>query len=185
MNWSPERRLLLFIGIFLALYLGWMMLYEWVIHPWGKLDRLVINDSSLWALYLLEAFGYPTFSGNNPTMRTIGIDGTSGLWIGDPCDGLTLFALFTCFILAYPGNWKSWLHKLWFIPIGITLIHALNIARITGLCIILLKKPGWLKFNHTYLFQILMYAFIFFLWFVWIKWVSPKESSRTRKQSKA
>lgn len=41
-----------------------------------------------------KKLGFPVFAGNNPTIRTIGIDGTNGLWIGDPCNGLSLFALF-------------------------------------------------------------------------------------------
>ena len=178
MKLSPaERRIIRFVITFLGIYLSWMLLYEWLIHPWGKLDTLVINDSSQWALYLLEKLHYPTFIGNNPTIRTIGIDGTHGLWIGDPCDGITLFALFTSFILAYPGSWK---HKLWFIPAGITLIHTLNIIRITSLCIVVLKKPEWLEFNHTYLWQIFMYGFVFLLWFAWIK-----KFSRTEIKTKA
>jgi exosortase family protein XrtF len=165
-NSSPDRRTLYFIGIFLGLYLLWTILYYSLLQPWGKLDTLVINDSSLWSLFFLKHLGFQTFVGPSPTMRTIGIDGTHGLWIGDPCNGLALFALFSTFIIAYPGNWK---HKLWFIPAGITLIHAMNIIRITLLCIIVLKRPNWLEFNHTYLFQIIMYGFIFFLWFIWMK----------------
>ncbi|CAN5121038.1 hypothetical protein BH09BAC5_BH09BAC5_08020 [soil metagenome] len=171
---SSERRILKFVLLFLGIYLCWMMLYEWLIHPWGKLDTLVINDSSQWALFLLEKMHFPTFIGNNPTIRTIGIDGTHGLWIGDPCNGISLFALFVSFIIAYPGSWK---HKLWFIPAGITLIHTMNVIRITSLCIIVLKKPQWLAFNHTYLWQVVMYGFLFLLWFIWIKKFSAQQSN--------
>lgn len=161
-----EKKLIRFLVIFVALYITWMALYHWFIHPWGKLDTLVINDSSLWSLWLLKTLGYETFLGNHETIRTIGIAGTHGLWIGDPCNGLTLFALFSLFLVAYPGLWK---HKAWYIPLGITLIHAMNIVRISVLCIITLQKPEWLNFNHTYLFQTLMYGFIFLLWYIWIK----------------
>ena len=167
-----EKRIVLFLIIFLGTYGAWMMLYHGLIHPWGKLDTLVINDSSLWALWVLEHLGFDTFQGNHETIRTIGISGTHGLWIGDPCNGITLFALFTFFILAYPGAWK---HKTWFIPLGITLIHVLNIFRIVALCIITLKAPDWLDFNHTYLFQTLMYGFIFVLWYLWIRKFSPRK----------
>lgn len=160
-----------FIVLFIVLYLFWLMLYEWVIHPWGKLDTVVINDSSLWTAYVLELMGYESFISDNATIRTVGIDGTHGLWIGDPCNGLTLFALFAIFIVAYPGPWK---HKLWFIPAGITVIHFLNVMRITALCIIVLKRPEWLDFNHTYTFQLLMYGFIFGLWWIWIQKLSSR-----------
>ena len=163
---STNRSTIKFIGLFIAIYLCWIVLYEWVLHPAGKLDTLIINDSSNWALFILKKLGFQIFAGNNPTIRTIGIDGTNGLWIGDPCNGLSLFALFISFICAYPGKWK---HKLWFIPIGIILIHTMNIIRISTLCIIVKLKPEWLEFNHTYLFQVFMYGFIFLLWYIWIK----------------
>jgi len=175
---AQEKRLIRFIGVFIGLYALWMMLYEWVIHPWGKFDTLVINDSSLWALWLLKTLGFETFVGDNETIRTIGIAGTHGLWIGDPCNGLTLFALFSVFIAAYPGPLK---HKAWYIPLGIALIHTMNILRITCLCIITLKKPDWLNFNHTYLFQTLMYAFIFLLWYIWIKKIPVNRTNENTK----
>jgi exosortase family protein XrtF len=179
MNLGPrEKKAFRFILIFIGSYAGWKILYEWLIHPWGYLDRLVINDSSLWAVWVLDVLGFETFQGEHETIRTIGIQGTHGLWIGDPCNGLTLFALFSLFIVAYPGNWKR---KLWYIPLGITLIHIMNIIRITALCIITLKSPEMLDFNHTYLFQILMYAFIFLLWYVWIKKLSPVKPDAEKK----
>jgi exosortase family protein XrtF len=167
MSFSPaEKTIIRFIGIFIGLILLWYLVYDLLIHPWGKLDTLIINNCSRWSLVLLEFFGYTTFMGNHPTIRTVGIDGTGGLWIGDPCDGLTIFAIFCFFILAFPGKWK---HRIWFIPVGILLLHFFNILRIAVLCIILYKKPAWLNFNHTYLFQILMYGLTFILWYVWIK----------------
>lgn len=169
-----ERGIVRFLIFFFILYLGWALLYEWLIHPWGKLDQLVINSSSNIALAFLQLLGYTTFVGPSETIRTIGIDGTHGLWIGDPCNGLTLFALFTSFILAFPGAIR---HKFWFIPLGILLIHFINCIRITALCIIVLYKPSWLEFNHTYLFQILIYLFIFGLWWLWIKRYSRSEKA--------
>jgi exosortase family protein XrtF len=171
LSFLKDNKIVRFIVLFIVLYLFWLMLYEWVIHPWGKLDTVVINDSSLWTAYVLELMGYESFISDNATIRTVGIDGTHGLWIGDPCNGLTLFALFAIFIVAYPGPWK---HKLWFIPVGITVIHFLNVMRITALCIIVMKRPEWLDFNHTYTFQLLMYGFIFGLWWIWIQKISSR-----------
>lgn len=175
---SGEKQIIRFLATFLGLYGVWMMLYYWIIHPWGWLDTLVINDSSLWAIWLLDLIGFETFQGNHETIRTIGIQGTNGLWIGDPCNGLTLFAMFSLFIIAYPGRW---IHKAWYIPVGITLIHILNVVRIAALCIITQKAPEWLDFNHTYLFQIIMYGFIFGLWYIWIKKFSPGKPNAEQK----
>jgi exosortase family protein XrtF len=154
-----------FLILFVLLYTGWYLLYELWINPNGKLDSLVIN-SSVWCTdHLLKLFGFVTFTTNSETIRTIGIDGTHGLWIGDPCNGITLFALFTSFLLAFPGPPLS---KLWFIPSGVLAIFAVNVLRITGLCIVVKYKPSLLELNHDYIFKIVVYAFIFWLWIIWV-----------------
>jgi exosortase family protein XrtF len=167
------RKLVRFLLIFFLLYFGWTVIYDQFINPWGKLDTLVINVSSSASLWLLELFGYQTFTGPSETIRTIGIDGTHGLWIGDPCNGIALFALFLSFIIAFPGSIK---HKLWFAPAGLLAIFLMNVIRIAALCIIVLNHPDWLMFNHTYLFQITMYLFIFALWWLWISRFSKKST---------
>jgi exosortase family protein XrtF len=103
--------------------------------------------------------------------RVIGVDGTGGLWIGDNCNGIALFALFTGFIIAYPGNWKK---KLVYIPVGILLIQCLNIIRIVSLAILDTRSRAWTEINHTYTFTIIIYGFIFFLWMFWTNKVSDK-----------
>lgn len=148
------------------LYILWYILYELWLHPAGKIDSLVINNSIFLTSKLLTLFGYDVFTSHTETIRTLGIDGTPGLWIGDPCNGLTLFALFTGFIIAYPGTIKK---KLIYIPIGIITIHFLNILRISGLCMVVFYSPESLEFNHTYTFTIIVYAYIFLLWMIWVK----------------
>ncbi len=155
-----------FLVLFILLYASWYVTYETVINPYGRLDSLVINASVYATDHLLKFLGYSTFTTTAQTIRVVGIDGTHGLWIGDPCDGITLFALFSAFILAFPGPWR---HKSWFIPTGIAGIFTLNVLRIAALCLIVKYKPSLLEVNHDYIFKILVYAFIFWFWIVWVK----------------
>jgi exosortase family protein XrtF len=151
----------------LGLYIAWYVVYDLWLHPMGVLDLWVIKTLEQVSYFVLEACGYVTLEASHvENIRTIGIDGTHGLWIGDPCNGLTLFALFTGFVLAYPGSWKR---KLWFIPAGILAIHAINIFRIVALSMIIyyFPDPAVLDFNHTYTFTMLVYGFVFFLWHLW------------------
>ncbi|HXC07267.1 MAG TPA: exosortase family protein XrtF [Bacteroidia bacterium] len=165
-----KNPLLRFFILFIVLYTAWYVLYEQLINPSGVLDSWVINSSVFSADHLLRLFGYTTFTTQAETIRVVGIDGTNGLWIGDPCDGITLFALFTAFMLAFPGPFK---HKAWFIPCGILSIFLINILRITGLCMIVRYKPGWLALNHDYIFKLFVYGFIFMLWMIWVNRFSP------------
>jgi exosortase family protein XrtF len=128
---------------------------------------MVIRNLESVSGFILESLGFNLISESEiSSIRTIGIDGTHGLWIGDPCNGLTLFALFTGFVLVYPGNWQR---KALFIPFGIVTIHMLNIVRIVGLTLTVyfFPDPEILDFNHTYTFTILVYGYVFYLWFLW------------------
>lgn len=160
---NPFIRFLLFAGV---LYLGWYWLYHDVINPAQLLDKAVIDNLVYLSSNVLSGLGYDLIPEPPEAyqIRTVGIDGTYGLWIGDPCNGLNLFALFTIFIACYPGNWKN---KLWFIPLGIILIHLINVLRIVALCIIVKIDYKYLDFNHDYTFTVVVYGFMFLLWIWW------------------
>ncbi len=149
-------------------YAAWYSLYHGYINPSTHFDRYVIDsliDLSSWGL---DKMGY-TLIPEPPEaeqIRTVGIDGTYGLWIGDPCDGIALFALFTIFMVFYPGPLKQ---KLWFLPFGLITIHLINVLRIMALCIIVTYDYAYLDFNHNYTFTIIVYGYMFFLWILWAK----------------
>ncbi|MCC7303009.1 MAG: archaeosortase/exosortase family protein [Bacteroidia bacterium] len=163
-----------------TLYLIWYLLYELYITPRTRLNLLTIDVLISHSTTFLEWMGYPLIERPyDEIYRTMGIDGSNGVWIGDSCNGLTLFAIFTIFILSWPGPWKR---KLWFIPAGIAIIHTLNVVRIAVLSLIAFHHTEWLDFNHTYTFQALVYGVIFLLWMWWANKISkptlPDESPK-------
>src|ERR1035437_5648336 len=113
-----------------SLYLIWLALYEWWLHPSGVIDRVVISNTLFFSQRILEWMGYVVVRGGE---RSMYINGISGLFIGDSCNGISLFALFSIFIVAFPGKPVA---KLFFIPVGVLLIHLLNIFRVVSLAII-------------------------------------------------
>ena len=115
----------------------------------------------------LSLMGYELWNDVNELAGNyVGIAGGYPLEVGAPCDGLVLHALFLSFIVAFPGPWK---HKLWFAPIGVLLIHGINVLRIVSLAMIIHYKPEYLDFNHDYTFTILVYSFVFLLWMIWVR----------------
>ncbi len=149
------------------LYILYYLIYELWLHPQANVDLIIIRNLEDLSSFVLTSMGYSLISESSDVfIRTIGIDGTNGLWIGDPCNGLTLFALFTGFVIAFPGPWKK---KLWFIPLGLIAIHLLNVIRIIALAMIIyyFPNPEVLDFNHTYTFTLLVYSFVFLLWYIW------------------
>jgi exosortase family protein XrtF len=156
-----------FLVVGVGLWLAWLLAYHLGLHPWGKLDRAVINSLVSIATFVLEGLGFEMLPEPRIDLeRYIGVQGGSHLWIGDPCNGIPLFAVFMVFIIAFPGPWK---HKAWFIPAGIALIHLLNALRVAVLCIVVTRGYGWLEFNHDYTFYVVVYGAVFALWYLWVK----------------
>ena len=165
-------------SVFFILF--WELIYFFYLEPNGFIDNQITIDLIALTNKILQAIGYGVLpvQDANTEIKIAGIDGTTGVWVGDPCNGLILFVLFLTFIIFYPFGFK---HKFWFIPLGLISIHIINAARVASLAIILKYKPQWLDFNHNYTFTILVYSYVFLLWLVWIKYfgkpsISPKIS---------
>lgn len=148
------------------MYTACYLLYEFVLKKYTLLDerfiRMIINQ----CVTILGAMGYKTFASKEVNdVQVFGIDGSNGVWIGGPCNGITLICLFAVFVLAYPGPWKQ---KSWYIPAGMVAVYLINIIRIISLALIAYYSPQSLGFNHTYTFTFVAYSAVFGLWMLWV-----------------
>ncbi len=170
---NPLTRFLVLAALgYVFLYL----LYQFVIKPYTLLDQQLIAHIIKVSNQILTGMGYKTFMFlQDHDMQVFGIDGSNGVWVGANCNAATLFGLFAVFVMAYPGPLK---HKLWYIPIGVLVIHAVNIIRVVCLAIIAFYNPYALDFNHNYTFTIIVYAFIFLLWMVWVNKFTSSKTNR-------
>ncbi len=161
-----------FIVLAALIYLVLYIIYQFIVKKYTFYDQKFIGTLITSAEYFIKLLGYKTFTVlQDRDYQVVGIDGSNGVWVGSNCNAITLFSLFAVFVVAYPGHQKS---KLWFIPMGILLIHILNIIRVIALVIIAYYSPYSLSFNHTYTFTFIVYAFIFFLWMIWVNKFSTK-----------
>lgn len=154
--------ILKFLLVGFVFYIAYLALYEFWIHPKTNLDLYVINNTLEVSTLVLTKLGYIVSREGD---KGIQIQGTPGLFMGDSCDGISLFALYSIFIIAFPGRFVP---KVIFILIGILFIHILNILRVIALNVLETYSYEWTEFNHTYTFTILMYIFIFSMWLFWI-----------------
>lgn len=156
-----------------ATYLCWFFLYDLYLKPHTLLDEKIISNIVYFSSAILSLFSHETyFSMDDLNMQMIGIDGAHPVWIGGPCDGVSVIAIFVIFIACFPANHKS---KLWYIPLGVLIIHFLNILRVCALAAISFYAPSYLDFNHTYTFTIIIYASIFGLWMFWVNKFAVKK----------
>lgn len=164
-----EKRLLSFILKIGILYLVWYFIYELILKTNGRLDQVITINISQIITGLLKLSGIEVFY---TQARKLGetylflVGETKPLVrIGSSCNGLEPIMLFLIFILAYPGRI---INKIWFIPVGIIIIHTVNIMRNYLLIIMLYNQSELFEFFHRYIFVIFVYLVIFALWMLWV-----------------
>ncbi|NOR88311.1 MAG: hypothetical protein GQ527_11950 [Bacteroidales bacterium] len=91
--------------------------------------------------------------------------------INHGCSGLKQMIQFALLMMIFPGPWR---HKLWYIPLGIFIVHLTNLFRIIGLAVVLVSVPDYWKFSHDYLFRPFFYVVIFSLWVYWVEKLKNK-----------
>ena len=168
---SPEFK---FIITFIPLIITWYFTYHYLY----KLDDLLNFNIDLLtgfskilssqSNFILSIFNFQTsieIHGDMVVAKIIDYPYSHGVWIGEPCNGIKVFGLFAIFILSFKGDL---IKKLIFIPIGILIIHFLNIIRIALLTYISAVNPYILDFNHNITFQLFIYGSMLALWYLWI-----------------
>jgi exosortase/archaeosortase family protein len=157
-NKAPILFMSKMIGLFLIIH----AIYEYLISPYTNLDKWLIGLIMSQAEWFIEFLGYQLLEPNSIYENHFGVLGSSGVVIGNPCDGLSLFILFSSFLIVFKGN--KWFKSL-FILSGIAIIHFLNVARVLTLALIVVYSPESLDFHHKYTFTLFVYLCIFLMWY--------------------
>ena len=95
----------------------------------------------------------------------------SMMWVNSGCSGLKQMIQFALLMLIFPG---PWIKKLWFIPLGILVMHITNIFRIVGMAVVVDNWPQYGDFSHDYIFRPFFYLVIFLLWVWWVEKLRPR-----------
>ncbi|HET9502958.1 MAG TPA: archaeosortase/exosortase family protein [Hymenobacter sp.] len=158
-----------------AFYLLWFFGYEHYLAADGRLDVALSHNLASVSAAGLRLLGYAvTASADARPLLTL--QGQPAVIVGHECNGLVLYALFGGFVLAFPGPWRR---KLWFVPLGLFLIYALNVLRIMALCLNNYYSHQTVDFNHHYTFTAIVYASIFGLWMWWATRLATRPAPTT------
>jgi exosortase/archaeosortase family protein len=98
--------------------------------------------------------------------RVIHFENGGYIGINESCSGLKPILQFILLFLVFPGPWRK---KLWFIPMGVVILHITNLFRIVGLSVVTVTIPEYWQFSHDYLFRPFFYVVIFLLWMWWVE----------------
>jgi exosortase/archaeosortase family protein len=100
------------------------------------------------------------------------------LLLGESSAGLKQMCQFVLLILLFSGSWKN---RLWYIPVGIIILHLTNIFRIICLVVIAMHWPRQIQYAHDNWLRILYYVVIFALWVIWVERFSSRKPGRAEK----
>ncbi|MEN8225083.1 MAG: archaeosortase/exosortase family protein [Bacteroidota bacterium] len=92
------------------------------------------------------------------------------MYINDSCSGLKQMLQFALLMMLFTGPWKK---KIWFIPIGIFIMHLTNLFRVIGLAVVMNNWPQYWDFSHDFIFRPVFYIVIFSLWLIWVEKIKP------------
>ncbi|MBQ3717024.1 MAG: exosortase/archaeosortase family protein [Paludibacteraceae bacterium] len=98
--------------------------------------------------------------------------GTTIIW---GCTAIKQSFIWLCLMLTVvPYNsGRTWLRKLWFIPVGWLCCYAFNILRIAAIALFIEHHPEWFHLLHDYIFKYLFYAMLFGLWVLFVEKIRP------------
>jgi len=164
------------VAIFTILILGFHFFFRWwaygdnkywpiegLIAPVYDFLANLLYNNSIWVLHHLTNYDFTT----SDELRTIYL-GKGYVGVGYGCSGLKQFLQWIVLMSFFPGPWK---HKAWFVPLGLLIIHIINVMRITMLSTYLHYEPSqtsW-TFAHDYLLRPFFYVVMFLLWVVWVE----------------
>lgn len=165
-----KKKLIYFLITAVALISLWFYVYQFWIQAHTNLDHHLSVNLAQVGNFFLSIFGIDTYieySGTNYVIANLlGYEDHYGVWIGTRCNGFKMFGVFSVIVAAFPYAHK---HKLWFIPLGILILHTLNAIRVAILTYMYVHAPEYVDFNHNVTFEILIYGSVFLLWYIWVK----------------
>ncbi|MGF7139388.1 hypothetical protein [Roseimarinus sediminis] len=154
-----------------ALYLVWRIIRKWMLlqgqylmfFHWLGTTYVYV------ARFFLQLVGFDVII--DPEKNLLWINGSAGaVKVVYDCLAVNLFFIYLIFIIAYPGNIRL---KLRFAVCGLVLIYLLNAMRMAALSIIVMRIPHLMDLFHHFIFQGLIYLFIFGLWYYFSKQSKP------------
>ena len=170
-----------FLITFIPLIIIWFFSYHYIYKVDEFLNlrtNILTKFSSLLSYqsnFILSIFNFETSTeihGDIVISKILDYSESHGVWIGEPCNGIKVFGLFSIFIISFKGEFKR---KILYILFGIIVLHILNIIRISILNYISAVNPFLLDFNHNVTFQLIIYGTMLLLWYLWITKFSSKK----------
>jgi exosortase/archaeosortase family protein len=136
----------------------------------------ILYDQSVWVVTHL--FGYDITTEGQTILFTCRTGEAGYVGVEPGCTSLKQWVHWVVLMALFPGPWK---HKLWYIPMGVIVIHFVNLIRVTGLVFTTYNWPMHYDFFHNYIFKTFFYFMIFVMWVVWVEYFKNKRKVKSEK----
>ncbi len=158
---------LFFLAKFLAFYFIANILYGIYIESCGNSPDAITRQVSVQTATFLNQFDSPVSTEININRPTVFIKNGSKviLSVFEGCNGINVIIVFVAFLFAFSGSIKN---MLWFIPVGILIIHIANLLRLSLLYIVAIKYSHYFYYFHKYFFTAILYMIVCSLWALWV-----------------
>jgi exosortase family protein XrtF len=168
MSFREFRPTIIFLLKFVGLYLIGNILYGFYITSFEPRPDPLTHVIAVQTSIILNVCGYRVEVDDRENKPTTNISyfGHARLSIYEGCNGLNIIIIFLAFIFAFGPVTRT---LLWFVPLGLSIIHFTNLCRITLLFLVSEYMPKAMYFMHKYFFTAILYVVIFALWIWWVK----------------
>ena len=156
-RFSPLTLFLLKAG---GVYAAWLLIYDFVVLPDGRVDTWLSITGVKLAAAGLSFVGWEIETAG----RFIACIGNRGVEIQNGCNGMDLLGLYAGFIIAYPGDLKK---RAVFMAGGIGLLFITNVLRIAFFALSNLYFPQYWDPVHYYSSYVFFYPIVLTLWYLW------------------
>ena len=159
----PLVDVFIFVVILYTFHLIWRLLIPYFIDlPFYRSSAYFMKSQvfyqSSWFIQNVLGIDFKTIE------RTMYFTQNRYIAITSGCSGLKLFYEWIVLIVLFPGPWRP---KIWFIPLGLIVVHLTNLFRIVSLAIIITWKPDYWHFSHDYILRPFFYFVMFIMWMIW------------------
>ena len=163
-----------FLVKFIGLYLVANLLYGYYITSFEPKPDPVTRVVAEQTAFVLRIYGEEVVIFDSPRKPTTSLvnEGRGIIAVFEGCNGLNTIIIFMAFLFAFGPMSRN---VLWFMPLGIVIIHLVNLLRVGMLFFVSKYMHEYLYFTHKYLFTAILYFVIFALWIIWVKYYSNKK----------
>ena len=158
---------ILFLSKFLGIYLAGNIVYGLWIASFNRQADSVTSAVTMQTSAVLNACGENTEVIDSDRGPTVWLEREDKIVLNvyEGCNGINVMIVFVAFIVAYGGSVKA---TLWFVPLGLIIIHLFNLIRIALLYVVAQHYQSYFYYVHKYIFTGILYLIVFALWTLWV-----------------